>query len=408
MSSPALEPPHPPAGVPATHAAARPGHAAARAAHGAPLSMKAVDFHRAPFLVIWETTQACALACRHCRASARPWRDPLELSTEEGRRVVRQTAEMGTPLIIFSGGDPVNRPDLFDLVREGKACGLRTATIPAATDCLTAELVSELRTAGLDQMALSLDFPDAELHDAFRGVPGAFEKTMRAVSWAHGAGLPLQINTTVCADTAPFLERMAEFVETLGIVFWEVFFLIPTGRGSVMGGLSPSECEKLFAVVHRVQEKGTFIVKVTEAPHYRRHVAQRVARAAGHRPLAAGGVQMPSVLTTSEGPGHTVGLAPRGVNAGNGFLFVSHRGEVFPSGFLPVSGGNVRKMSLAEIYRYTPLFQSLRDPDTLKGRCGRCEFRQICGGSRSRAFALTGDPLETDPWCAYQPAGAHS
>jgi MoaA/NifB/PqqE/SkfB family radical SAM enzyme len=159
--------------------------------------MKAVDFHRSPFLVIWETTQACALACRHCRASARPWRDPLELSTDEGRRVVRQTAEMGTPLIIFSGGDPVRRPDLVELIREGKACGLRTATIPAATDALTADLVGQLKDAGLDQMALSLDFPDAQLHDAFRGVPGAFDKTMRAVAWAHAVGLPLQINTTV-------------------------------------------------------------------------------------------------------------------------------------------------------------------------------------------------------------------
>ncbi len=377
---------------------------AAAPARRSPLSMKAVDFQRSPFLVIWETTQACALACRHCRASARPWRDPLELSTEEGRRVVRQTAEMGTPLIIFSGGDPVSRPDLLELIREGKASGLRTATIPAATESLTADLVGRLKDAGLDQMALSLDFPDAERHDAFRGVPGAFEKTLRAVAWAHGAGLPLQINTTVCADTAPFLEKMAEFVESLGIVFWEVFFLVPTGRASVMGGFHPSECERLFALIHRVQEKGTFIVKVTEAPHYRRHVAQRVGRAAGRRPRAATVVEMPSVLTTSEGPGHTVGLAPRGVNAGNGFLFVSHRGEVFPSGFLPLSGGNVRQTSLAEIYRQAPLFKALRDSDALKGRCGRCEFRQICGGSRSRAFALTGDPLETDPWCAYQPA----
>jgi radical SAM protein len=367
------------------------------------MPMPAVDFSRAPFLVIWETTQACALSCRHCRASARPWRDPLELTTEEGRRVVRQTAEMGTPLIVFSGGDPVSRPDLCALIREGRACGLRTATIPAATDALTDELVGRLKDAGLDQLALSLDFPDAALHDAFRGVPGAFEKTMSAVAWAHGVGLPLQINTTVCADTAPFLPRMAEFVASLGIVFWEVFFLVPTGRGSVLGGLRPEECEKLFALLHKVQEKGTFIVKVTEAPHYRRHVAQQVRRNAGHGGRPHGAVDMPALLTTSEGPGHTVGLAPRGVNAGNGFLFVSHRGEVYPSGFLPVRAGSVRERSLAEIYRQAPLFQALRDPDALRGRCGRCEFRHICGGSRSRAYALTGNAFETDPWCAYQP-----
>lgn len=369
-----------------------------------PLTMTSVDFQRAPFLVIWETTQACALACRHCRASARPGRDPAELTTEEGRRVVRQTAEMGTPLIVFSGGDPVSRPDLLELVSEGKRRGLRTATIPAATDALTADLVGRLRDAGLDQLALSLDFPDGQLHDAFRGVPGAFAKTMRAVDWAHRAGLPLQINTTLCADSAPFLAPMAAFVESLGIVFWEVFFLVPIGRGSGLGGLRPEECERLFGLLHRVQQKSSFIVKVTEAPHYRRYVAQRVRRAAGghHRP--GGAVSMPSVLTTSEGPGHTVGLAPRGVNAGNGFLFVSHRGQVFPSGFLPLAAGSVREQTLADIYRHAPLMRALRDPDRLEDRCGRCEFRQICGGSRSRAFALTGDPFASDPWCAYQPA----
>jgi radical SAM protein with 4Fe4S-binding SPASM domain len=216
--------------------------------------------------------------------------------------------------------------------------------------------------------------------------------------------LPLQINTTLCADTVPYLERMAAFVETLGIVFWEVFFLVPTGRGSAMGGLRPEECERLFAVLHEVQEKSSFIVKVTEAPHYRRHVAQHVRHAAGHRGRPRGAVKMPSLLTTSEGPGHTVGLAPRGVNAGNGFLFVSHRGEVFPSGFLPVAAGSVRERHLADIYRNAPLLRALREPDLLKGRCGYCEFRQICGGSRSRAFALTGDPFATDPWCAYQPS----
>jgi radical SAM protein len=368
--------------------------------------MTSVDFDRAPFLVIWEVTQACALACRHCRASARPWRDPLELDTGEGRRVVRQTAEMGTPLIVFSGGDPASRPDLVDLIAEGRRSGLRTATIPAATDALTADLLRRLKDAGLDQLALSLDFPAAALHDAFRGVPGAFDKTMRAIAWAHDEGLPLQINTTVCADTLPHLEAMASFVASLDIVFWEVFFLVPTGRGSALGGLRPEECERLFALLHRVQEKGPFIVKVTEAPHYRRHVAQQARRAAGAHGRPRGAVAMPSLLTRSEGPGHSVGLAPRGVNAGNGFLFVSHRGEVFPSGFLPLPVGSVRDRTLADIYRHAPLMRALRDPDRLLGRCGRCEFRQICGGSRSRAFALTGDAFATDPWCAYQPAAS--
>jgi radical SAM protein len=362
-----------------------------------------VDFQRAPFLVIWETTQSCALACRHCRASARPWRDPSELTTAEGRELIEQVAAMGTPLLVLSGGDPVNRPDLFELVRHAKRHGLRTATIPAATSDLTEDLVANLKDAALDQMALSLDFPSAALHDAFRGVPGAFDKTIQAAAWARTAGLPLQINTTVCGDTVPYLEEMAALVEQLGAVFWEVFFLVPTGRGSVLAGLPAEECERLFDLLYRTQKKGGFVVKITEAPHYRRHVAQRERRLAGERGRPSGAVPMPALLTRSEGPGHTVGLAPRGVNAGNGFLFVSHLGEIYPSGFLPISAGNVRGTRLDDAYRSSDLFRSLRDPDRLKGRCGACEFRFICGGSRSRAYAMTGDYLETDPWCTYQP-----
>jgi len=364
-------------------------------------ALPAVDFDRAPFLVIWETTQACALACRHCRASARPWRDPLELSTDEGRRLIDGTAEMGTPIIVFSGGDPLSRPDLADLIAHAKRRGLRAATIPAATDALDRDAVFRIRDAGADQMALSLDFPDAASHDDFRGVEGAFEKTMEAVGWAHLAGLPLQINTTVCGMNASRLEEMADFVGRLDIVFWEVFFLVPMGRGAALGGLSASRCERLFDVLYRAQKSRRFVVKVTEAPHYRRHVALRQA---GGRPPAPGPVaEMPALLTRSEGPGHTIGLAPRGVNAGNGFLFVSHQGDVYPSGFLPLKTGNVRQSTIAQLYRDHETFRALRDPDRLKGRCGRCEFRSICGGSRARAFALTGDAFATDPWCAYEP-----
>lgn len=368
------------------------------------MSLPAVDFDRAPFLVIWETTQACALACRHCRASARPWRDPGELTAQEGLRLVDMTADMGTPIIVFSGGDPMNRPDLLDLIAHAKRRGLRAATIPAATATLGRDDVFRIRDAGADQMALSLDFPDAASHDAFRGVDGAFDKTMQAVAWAHEAGLPLQINTTLSAMNAGRLEEMAEFVGNLDIVFWEVFFLVPMGRGAELGGLTPSQCERLFDVLYRAQTSRRFVVKVTEAPHYRRHVAQR--QSAG-RPRAAGPVsQMPSLLTRSEGPGHTIGLAPRGVNAGNGFLFVSHLGDVYPSGFLPMRAGNVRGETLADVYRGHETFRALRDPDRLDGRCGRCEFRSICGGSRARAFALTGDAFATDPWCAYEPRAA--
>lgn len=365
-----------------------------------------VDFQRAPFLVIWETTQACGLACRHCRASARPFRDVGELSTAEGFRVLDQIAAMGTPLVVLSGGDPLNRPDLFELIRHGKSLGLRVATIPAATHALDRRVVESLKEAGLDQMALSLDYPRAALHDDFRGVAGAFEKTIAAAGWARDAGLPLQINTTVAAETAPYLAEMADLVEQLGVVFWEVFFLVPMGRGAVLTGLAPQDNERVFDLLYRTQKKGRFIVKVTEAPHYRRYVAQREMRAEGARSHPAGPVTMPRLLTTSEGPGHTVGLAPRGVNAGNGFLFVSHRGAIYPSGFLPLSVGNVRERDLADAYRNSDLFRTLRDTERLVGRCGRCEFRSICGGSRARAFAMTGSLFAADPWCTYEPRTA--
>ncbi len=359
-----------------------------------------VDFARAPFLVIWETTQSCDLACHHCRASAQPYRHPAELSTAEGEKLLEDVAAMGTPVFILSGGDPLKRPDLLRLISRGKEVGLRIGTIPAATPMLTSGVVKSLKDVGLDQMALSLDFPRAELHDAFRGVPGAFGRTMAAVEWAHECGLPLQINTTVCGRSAPYFEEMAALVERLGIVFWEVFFLVPVGRGTDLGGLSAERCEELFEIIYRVQKRSSFIVKVTEAPHYRRLVAEREAEQSEGGGLRA----MPELLRRSEGPGRTVGLAPRGVNAGKGFAFVSHTGEVFPSGFLPVSAGNVRFQPIAEIYRDSPLFRVLRDPDALRGRCRRCEYRSICGGSRSRAYALTGNWLASDPWCGYQPA----
>lgn len=369
-----------------------------------PGPMPQLDYHRSPFLVIWETTQACDLVCRHCRASAQPEHDPGELTTDEAEDLLRQASALGTPIFILSGGDPLKRPDLFHLIRYGADLGLRMATIPAATEKLTGDVVSRLKAAGLSQMALSLDFPRAELHDSFRGVPGAFARTMQAVEWTHQNHLPLQINTTLCGESAPYLTEMAELVKRLGIVFWEVFFLVPMGRGAALQGLTASQCEESFEVLYRVQKENRFLVKITEAPHFRRYVVQREWKASGdHRPSAGSAHGLPEQLTRTEGPGHTIGLASQGVNAGNGFLFVSHLGEVYPSGFLPVSGGNVRVKELAEIYRKSELFRQLRRPDRFRGVCGYCEFNSFCGGSRSRAFALTGDYLASDPWCAYRP-----
>jgi radical SAM protein len=352
-----------------------------------------VDFDRTPFLVIWETTQACELACLHCRAEAMPGPIPGELTPEEGKSVIDQVAAMGTPLMVLSGGDPASRPDLIDLVRHGKERGLRMATIPAATPRLTRDLVVRLKDAGLDQIAFSLDFPQAKLHDDFRGVPGAFDRTLQALGWARELGIPTQINTCVWDQSTHHLEEMSRLVEGQGIVFWEVFFLVPLGRGMLLKGLTAARCDEMFEVLRRAHAGKKYILKVTEAPHYRRYLNERQEEERGrvrHQP----------------GEGEALGLAHRGVNAGSGFLFVSHLGEIFPSGFLPVTAGNVRTQRLAEVYRESPLFVSLRDPSRLKGRCGRCPFRRTCGGSRSRAYALTGDWHEEDPWCSYVPPPA--
>ncbi len=351
------------------------------------------DYSLSPFLVIWETTQACDLTCKHCRASAQPHPLPGELSYKEGQRLLDDIQEMGCHIVVLSGGDPLKRPDLFDLIRHGKALGLRMATIPAATDLLQRNVLFKLKEAEVDQVAFSLDFPTPELHDDFRGTPGAYRKTMEAVRWAHEAGVPVQINTTITARSLPYLERMGQLVQKFGIVFWEVFFLVPVGRGSTLEALTAEECERAFETLYRVHKECSFVLKVTEAPHYRRYVAQ----------VENSGNALPNRLLRSEGPGGTMGLAPHAVNSGKGFLFVSYNGDIYPSGFLALNAGNVRRNKLADVYRESPPFKELRNADLLKGKCGICEYREMCGGSRSRAYALTGDYLAEEPWCVFEP-----
>lgn len=348
-----------------------------------------MDFESAPFLAIWEVTRACALACRHCRASAEDRRDPAELSTAEGFALLDAIVDMGTPIAILTGGDPLQRDDLEDLIRHGHRRGLKMGTIPAETPRLTRERVVALRDAGLDQMALSLDGSRAERHDGLRGVDGCFDIALRAAGWAHEANLPLQINTVVCAETFDDLPAIADLVERLGIVFWEVFLLVETGRGAQLRNCTAQQVEDMFAFLYDLSKRAPFLIKITEAPHYRRYARQR--QASGNASAAAGRTVM--------------GLSPLPVNAAKGFCFIDHRGEVYPSGFLPISAGNIRSTPLATIYRDSDLFRALRDPSRLGGRCGRCEHREICGGSRSRAFATTGDPFAEDPSCLYHPPG---
>lgn len=348
------------------------------------------DFSQAPFLVIWEVTQACDLACKHCRASARPDRDPAELSLAEGRALLRQVKDFGDPLLVFTGGDPLKRPDLFELLRESVSLGLRTTVTPSATPLLTAEAVTRIRDCGVSRMAVSLDGADAAAHDNFRQVQGSFHRTLAALRQAARIGLETQINTTVTRHNVGTLRRIAELVGAEKARLWSVFFLVVTGRASLEDDLTAEEYEQVFELLYETSLAAPFDIKTTEAQHYRRYVAQR---------KKAGGA-------AAAGPAAGVIQRQAGINDGKGFLFISHTGEIFPSGFLEVSAGNVRRTPLRDAYCDSGLFRILRDSSALEGKCGGCEYRNLCGGSRSRAYALTGDYLQSDPRCSYIPANA--
>jgi radical SAM protein len=347
------------------------------------------DFSEAPFLVIWETTQACDLACRHCRASAQPCRHPLELSAIEARALLGQIRAFGDPLVVFTGGDPLKRDDLFDLLRYSVSLGLRTTVTPSATPLLTPAAVRAIKDCGVARMAISIDGAAAAAHDGFRQVPGSFDLSLRALETARACGLETQINTTVTRHNRTTLDRIARLVECTGARLWSVFFLVVTGRAALDDDLTAEEYEQVFEFLFATSLRAPFDIKTTEAQHYRRYVAQQ--RKAGRGAPAGNGVP-PSIARQA------------GINDGKGFVFISHTGEIFPSGFLELSAGNVRHVSLADVYRTAPLFRVLRDSNSLQGKCGACEYRNLCGGSRSRAFALTGDYLQSDPRCVYQPA----
>jgi radical SAM protein len=349
----------------------------------------ALDFARAPFLVIWEVTRACALACVHCRADALARRDPRELTTAEGLSLIEQVRSFGAPppVLVLTGGDPMWRKDLADLVGYATAAGLTVALTPSGTAMATRKRLEELKAAGLSRVAVSLDGPDPESHDSFRGVKGSFANTMKIVAAVVELGLPLQINSTVSRLTLPRLVELADVVARLPLTLWAAFFLVQTGRGASLEPISAQECEEVLAFLDALSRRVPFGIKTTEAPHYRR------VQLASERAGASAGMSL----------GHRQLRAARTVNDGNGFVFVDHVGHVCPSGFLPMRRGNVRDGRLVESYRDDTVFKRLRDPEALGGRCGRCELRAVCGGSRSRAFAATGDAFAEDPLCLYEP-----
>ena len=357
------------------------------------------DFDRTPVTVAWELTRACALACKHCRAMAMPRRDPRELTTAEGYRLIDQVVEIGRPILVVTGGDPLMRRDVFDLIAYAASRELRVALSPSATALVTRRTLTQAKEAGVAMLHVSLDGSTPEIHDEFRGVRGSYQRTIEILGDAVDLDLPLQVGTTVNRRNLTDLPRLAEEVQRLGATVWSVFFLVPTGRGQAADMVSPAEHEEVFHLLAELSLRVPLHVRTTAAPAYRRVLAQHMSRVAPDAQEVTGAGFSVNNAAPSRG---------QGVNDGRGFCFVSHTGDVCPSGFLPIIAGNVRQQSLTELYRDSPLFRSLRDPIQLKGKCGRCEYRTLCGGSRARAYALTGDYLASDPSCVYEPAAAPS
>lgn len=351
------------------------------------------DYSQAPFLVIWEVTRACDLACVHCRASADAERHPDELTTEEGFRLLEEIKRFGDPLVVFTGGDPLKRPDMFELAEKSVQLGLRTTVSPAPTPLLDAAAVANFKRAGVARISISVDGHDAASHDRFRQVEGSFGRAIFALEEAQRIGLSTQVNTTVSRHNVAHLQEIADIVTRVGSDMWDVFFLVPTGRAQAEDELSGAEVEEVFGFLYELSKRERYIVKTTEAMHYRRYVAQRrKAEGVNGRPGHPGHPDANSQLNRNAG-----------INSGRGFVFISRTGEIFPSGFLPISSGNVRRDSLVEVYRNAPLFLELRDSSLLKGKCGWCQYKHLCGGSRSRAYALSGDYLAEEPRCIHQP-----
>ena len=336
------------------------------------------DYNIAPLVVTWEVTQACDLTCDHCRAEAASVRDPAELTTAEAIELFEQVAEFyPAPFLVLSGGDPLKRPDIFELLEAANDIGLTPSITPATTPLLTRERIERFAEIGIGRMALSLDGATAESHDRFRGEPGTFETALRAAEHARDLGLSIQINTTVSTSTVEELPAIADLVEDLDAAMWEVFFLVPIGRGESLEQLSPDRAKEVMEWLYQRGQDAPFRIITVEAPFYRR-VAMEVQRQAGETPRPVGST-----------------------GAGNGFVFVSHTGEVFPSGFMPVSAGNIRDSSLPELYQNADLFERLRAKESFQGPCGDCSFVSTCGGSRSRAYATTGSPVGSDPLCPW-------
>ena len=368
-----------------------------------------------PLLVFWETTKACLLKCKHCRAEAIEKPLPGELGYDEALDLIDQVAEFSDPkpILVVTGGDPLMRRDLWDILGYTASKGLRVALAPSVTPLLTRDSVKKLVEAGVKGVSISLDSPYPEVHDRIRGIPGTWRRTIEILREFVETGIHVQVNTVIMRDTVDGLADMVKLLLDLGVRVWEPFYLIPVGRAWLEMDLTPAEWEDVSHFLYEATKYG-LTVRTVEGPMFRRVSLLRMA-------LESRGLDPDRVLRTGSLYRRLIGRLkdllgePRGepraqttgTRDGKGIVFIAYNGDVYPSGFLPLTVGNVRENRLAKIYRGSPILRRLRTAE-FKGRCGRCEFRDVCGGSRARAYSYHGDPFAEDPACPYRPGGLES
>ncbi len=374
------------------------------------------DYDHSPYVAFYEVTRACDLVCLHCRACAQARPDPRELDTQQSFALIEQLAEFPRPpIFVLTGGDPFKRSDLFSLIDKSIACGLETSITPSATPLVTLDALVRLRDHGVARLAVSLDGVDAASHDAVRGVAGSFQRTLEIAADARRCGLEVQVNTTLTPTNVGQIEAIAALLAGLDIVLWSVFFLVPVGRAGDLPRLDAEQSEAAFAQLWRVAQTHPFGIKTTEAPHYRRFIAQaaklerRSAATSPNKPTTDKPTTPKPTTDRADQDGESTiatpsrRFRPLGTNDGKGIMFIGHTGEIYPSGFLPIRCGQFPHDDVVSVYQHAPLFRQLRDADNLQGKCGQCEFRNLCGGSRARAFAVTANPFAEEPDCVYRP-----
>lgn len=365
-------------------------------------------YERAPHLVFWETTKACSLACRHCRASAQPGPSPGELTTDQGRDLLEQVAayEPPRPIVVFTGGDCLARPDIFDLVGYAGDLGLRVGVAPSVTERLNRSSLERLFGLGVRALSISLDGASPTSHDGLRGVAGHFDQTVEALRTAHDLGFRVQVNTTVTSSSAPELADVLGLLRRVGVSIWEVFFLVGVGRGIDVGEVSAREAEDVCHFLVDATSYGV-TVRTVEAPFFRRVQGERArvgdADPRGHFELGDLYDTLRARLDLEVRDGRAARTsASLATGDGRGVVFVGHDGAVHSSGFLPLALGNVTREGLAAVYESNPFLSTLRS-GSLEGACGACEYSRLCGGSRARAYARRGRPLGDDPACVRTP-----